>query len=96
MSSGLSWLSWGVGTPVLLVSSWSKSFAEFKSNCVRVHADDSDWSGSFNDIEVRLDTGNWNWNPYKECKTMEDWYDFEPITFDQVINGLDRIIKGEY
>ena len=96
VSSGLSWVSWSVGTPVILVSSWSKSFAEFKSDCVRVHADDSDWSGSFNDIKVRLDSGNWNWNPYKECKTMEDWYDFEPITFDQVINGLDRIIKGEY
>jgi autotransporter strand-loop-strand O-heptosyltransferase len=96
VSSGLSWISWSVGTPVLLISSWSKSFAEFQSNCVRVHADDSDWSGSFNDIKVRLDSGNWNWNPYKECKTMEDWYDFEPITFDQVINGLDRIIKGEY
>ena len=96
VSSGLSWISWSVGIPVLLVSSWSKSFTEFQSNCVRVHADDSDWSGSFNDIKVRLDSGNWNWNPYKECKTMEDWYDFEPITFDQVINGLNRIIKGEY
>ena len=92
VSSGLSWLSWSVGTPVILVSSWSKSFAEFQSDCVRVHCDDDDWSGSFNDDKFELDAANWNWNPYKECKTIEDWYDFEPITLQQVKSAVDEMI----
>jgi len=92
VSSGLSWLSWSVGTPVLLVSSWSKSFAEFQSGCVRVHCDDDDWSGSFNDDKFKLDAANWNWNPYKECKTMEDWYEFELITLQQVKSAVDEMI----
>ena len=58
LGSGISWLSWAVGTPSILISSFSKPFCEFQ-DCIRVYKD-SPTSGFFNDSRFRLDISNWN------------------------------------
>ena len=63
--SGLSWLAWGTGIPVLLVSNFSKPFSEMTMNCVRVYNDEPT-SGYWNDTQHLFDRGDWIWNPYED------------------------------
>tara|TARA_R110000851_G_scaffold314791_1_gene476978 strand:- start:1449 stop:3773 length:2325 start_codon:yes stop_codon:yes gene_type:complete len=90
ISSGLSWLAWAVNTPVVLVSSFTKPYCEFTTNCIRIY-NDTPTSGYFN--THRLDPLDWNWYPFKDLKNMEDWYEVENITPEQVINKIKTIIK---
>jgi autotransporter strand-loop-strand O-heptosyltransferase len=90
IGSGLSWMAWALDTPVVLITSFSKPFCEFKSNCLRIY-NDTPTSGYFN--YYRMDPNNWNWYPYKDLNTHEDWYEVENITPDQVINSIKKFIK---
>jgi len=90
ISSGLSWIAWVLNTPVVLISSFTHpDHCEFKSNCVRIY-DDSPSSGYFS--RYKMDPGNWNWYPFKEIKSIEDWHEIETITPDVVIQSIDRIL----
>ena len=89
IGSGLSWVAWALKTPVMLISSFSKPWCEFQSNCIRIY-DDSPTAGYFN--THRMDASNWNWYPFREIKSMEDWYEIETITPDLVIQEIDRIL----
>lgn len=91
VSSGLSWLSWALGTHVVMVSSFSKPFCEFTTNCTRIY-NDTIFSGYYNNPDYRFDPGNWNWNPFLELSTLDEWHDFETITPEQVINEIKQIL----
>ena len=70
LGSGLSWLAWACDVPVILISGFSKDFAEF-STPYRV-ANRSACNGCWNDPELKFDRKNWNWCPRKknfECAT---------------------------
>jgi len=89
LSSGLSWLAWALNTPVVMISSFTKPYCEFQSDIVRIY-NDTPTSGYFN--THKLDPSNWNWYPFKEIKSMEDWYEIETITPEQVINEIKQIL----
>lgn len=89
ISSGLSWLAWAVDTPVVLVSSFTKPYCEFQSNCIRIY-NDTPTSGYFNNYKI--DASDWNWYPYKKIESIEDWYEIENITPEQVINGIKQLL----
>ena len=90
ISSGLSWIAWALNTPVVLVSSFTKPYCEFTTNCTRIY-NDTPTSGYFN--THKLDPSDWNWYPFKEIDKMEEWYEVESITPEQVINQIKTIIK---
>ena len=79
ISSGLSWLSWALGTHVVMVSSFSKPLCEFTTNITRIYTD-TPYSGFFNTVEHKFDGSNWHWNPFLTLSTPEEWHDFETIT----------------
>jgi autotransporter strand-loop-strand O-heptosyltransferase len=58
LPSGLSWLAWSVGTPVIMISGFSKPFCEFQSNMLRVQ-NESVCNGCFNDINNDFDKYDW-------------------------------------
>ena len=89
ISSGLSWVAWALKTPVMLISSFSKPWCEFQSNCIRIY-DNSPTAGYFN--THKMDASNWNWYPFKEINSMKDWYEIETITPEQVIGSLNKIL----
>jgi autotransporter strand-loop-strand O-heptosyltransferase len=89
IGSGLSWIAWALKTPIMLISSFSRPWCEFQTNCSRIYID-SPTSGYFN--THKMDPSNWNWYPFKEIKSMEDWYEIETITPDLVIQEIDRIL----
>lgn len=90
LGSGLSWLAWACDIKTILISSFSKPFCEFTSNSIRLY-NDNEKSGYFNDPKNMFNSDNWHWNPIKECKNFEDWYDMETITVEQVKEAIDYV-----
>jgi autotransporter strand-loop-strand O-heptosyltransferase len=60
IGSGLSWLSWALDVPTVIISGFSYDWAEMK-DCIRVSAPEDKCSGCFN--RVRLNAADWNWCP---------------------------------
>jgi autotransporter strand-loop-strand O-heptosyltransferase len=60
IGSGLSWLSWSLDVPTVLISGFSYKWAEME-DCIRIGAQPGKCEGCFN--RIRLDAGDWNWCP---------------------------------
>jgi autotransporter strand-loop-strand O-heptosyltransferase len=60
ISSGLSWLSWAIGTQTILISGFSEEYTEPTTNIERI-INKNVCNGCFN--KHRLDAGDWNWCP---------------------------------
>jgi autotransporter strand-loop-strand O-heptosyltransferase len=89
LSSGLSWRAWALNTPVVLISSFTKPYCEFTTNCTRVY-NDTPTSGYFN--THKLDPSKVNWYPFRNIRFIEDWYEIENITPNQVINEINKLL----
>ena len=91
LGSGLAWLSWAIGTPTIMISSFSKPFCEVdeSKDFIRVY-EESPSSGFFN--THYLDPSDWNWNPIQKCSSFDDWDRFEPIREHKVIDAVDEMI----
>ena len=88
IGSGLSWLAYAVGTPVMMISGFSEEWTEF-SDCIRI-INNEGCRGCFNRERLRADL--WDWCP--------DWRgtprQFEctrSISLEQVIEGFKKLIK---
>ena len=75
--------------PTILISNFSPPWYEGRTNIVRVYKD-SPVSGYF--TEHKFDSSNWNWCLIKEINSMQDWYDLEQITPDDVIDSIDECV----
>ncbi len=90
VGSGLSWLSWVVGTKTCIISGFSYDYTEpIGNDIIRIKSPENVCSGCFN--RHKLDPSDWNWCPdYKgterqfECSKM--------ITSNMVIEKIKEII----
>jgi autotransporter strand-loop-strand O-heptosyltransferase len=89
IGSGLSWLAWSVGIPIVLISGFSEKYTETKKNTYRV-INKNVCTGCFN--SHRLDAGDWNWCPINK-RTDKQFECTKTITSNMVINEIDKIIK---
>ena len=85
LGSGMSWLAWALDRKVVLISGFSKYFAEFQTP-YRVQNLDV-CNSCWNDISHKFDKGNWNWCP--ENKNFECSKD---ITFEMVKEKIDEVL----
>lgn len=60
IGSGLSWLSWSLNVPTVLISGFSHEYSEMQ-DCIRISAPKDSCSGCFN--KYKLDAGDWEWCP---------------------------------
>ena len=89
LGSGLSWLSWTIGLPTILISGFSEEYSETTSNTYRV-INKSVCTGCFN--RHRLDSGDWNWCP--DHKNTERQFECtKQITSQMVIDKINQIVK---
>ena len=90
LGSGLSWLSWSIGTPTILISGFSQPYSEFL-DCERIFNYDTDvCTGCFN--THRLDAGDWEWCPeYKN--TPRHFECTKTITSFKVIGAIDKLLN---
>lgn len=85
LGSGLSWLSWMVDKPVVLISGFSDPKSEFFTP-YRVH-NKNVCNSCWNDTNFKFDAKKWDWCPRNkdfECSSM--------ITFDMVKEQIDKCI----
>jgi len=88
LSSGLSWLAWAAGTPVVLISGFSSASNEFLTpwRVINYHACNSCW----NDSRVRFDHADFLWCP-RHAGTPRQFECTRLITATQVKSAIERI-----
>jgi len=81
LSSGLSWLAWAVGTPVVMISGCTHPTNEFETpyRVINYHACNSCW----NDVRVRFDHKDFLWCP-RHKDTVRQFECTRLITSEQV------------
>jgi autotransporter strand-loop-strand O-heptosyltransferase len=88
IGSGLSWLSWALDVPTVLISGFSYDWAEMQE-CYRVASPKGKCEGCFN--RLRLNAGDWNWCP--DHKGTEKQFECtKSITSEMVINELEKFL----
>lgn len=88
ISSGLSWLSWALGTKTCIISGFSDPITEFEDS-IRLYTQDSFCRGCFNTHQ--LDAGDWNWCP-KHKGTQRQFECSKTISGEQVIRAIKQYI----
>lgn len=88
-SSGLSWLSWAMGVPVILVSGMSLPMFEFQSNCVHVNNSEV-CNGCLNDPTYEFDRGDWLYCP-RHKDGAEQFICTKSITPQMVMDAVSKI-----
>lgn len=83
VSSGLSWLSWALNIPVIMISGFTKPWNEF--NCNRIF-NKNVCNGCWHDFV--FDKGNWNW-----CPTNKDFECTKSIKSPDVISEINALIS---
>jgi autotransporter strand-loop-strand O-heptosyltransferase len=88
LSSGLSWLAWAVGTPVVMISGFTHPTNEFATpyRVINFHTCNSCW----NDVRVRFDHKDFLWCP-RHAGTPRQFECTRLITTEQVKNTIKRI-----
>lgn len=89
LGSGLSWLSWAIGTPTVLISGFSYPLSEF-ADCERIfNPDQNICNGCFN--RHWLNPGDWEWCPdHKD--TPRHFECSKTIKTQTVIDAVDRLL----
>lgn len=89
VSSGLTWLAWAIGTPIVLVSGFTEPYTEFHGVDIQRIINRDVCHGCFN--KHRLNPSDWNWCP--EHKGTDRQFECsKKIHPNQVILGIDNII----
>ena len=86
LGSGVSWLAWALNKKVILISGFSKEFAEFETP-YRVQNLEV-CNGCWNDANHKFDKGDWNW-----CPKDKNFECSKSITFEMVKEKIDQILK---
>ena len=89
IGSGLSWVSWALGVPTVLISGFSEAYAEM-ADCYRVTTPEGNCTGCFN--KHRLDPGDWEWCPHHK-NTMRHFECSKSITPWVVISNLKKALN---
>ena len=85
LGSGLSWLAWALNKPVVLISGFSKAFAEFETPYRIIN--ESVCNGCWNDPSLKFDKADWMWCPRSksfECSSK--------ITPEMVIEKINTLL----
>jgi autotransporter strand-loop-strand O-heptosyltransferase len=86
LGSGLSWLAWAVGKPVIMISGFSDPVSEFYTpyRVINRNVCNSCW----NDPDLTFDKGNWAW-----CPRNKNFECSKEISFEMVKEKIDQCIK---
>lgn len=90
LSSGLSWVSWGLGKHVVMISNFSEKDHEFTTNCTRIINEDV-CHGCWNNPEHKFDKGDWYWCPLHKG-TDRQFECHKSITPEMVINNIKYLL----
>lgn len=88
LSSGLSWLAWGCGVPVVMIGGFSLPYSEFSTpfRVINRHA----CKGCWNDVRHNFQRTDWAWCP-RNHDTPREHECMRMITSHQVIETIKHI-----
>jgi len=90
LSSGLSWLAWGMGKKVVMISNFTEQDHEFTSNCIRI-TNPKVCNGCWNSPIYKFDKGDWDWCPvHKGTKRQFECH--TSITSEMVIEKIKHLL----
>ena len=89
IGSGLSWLSWAVDVPTILISGFSYPYSEVQNNVYRIIPPKGSCAGCYN--KFKLDAGDWNWCP--DNKKYSQFECSKSIPSSAVIGQIKNILK---
>jgi autotransporter strand-loop-strand O-heptosyltransferase len=92
LSSGLSWLSWGMGKKVVMISNFTTSDHEFNLDCIRI-TNPLVCNGCWNKPEFKFDKGDWNWCPVHKG-TDRQFECHKSITSQMVIDKIQHLLNN--
>jgi autotransporter strand-loop-strand O-heptosyltransferase len=90
LSSGLSWLAWGLGKQVVMISNFTTSDHEFNIDCIRI-TNPLVCNGCWNNPNFKFDKGDWNWCPVHKG-TSRQFECHTSITPEMVINKIKHLL----
>ena len=89
LPSGLSWLAWAVGKPVIMISGFSEPYSEFE--CNRIYPS-SGCRGCWN--KFKFDSSDWLWCPSDEkTKRFECTRSIPPSLVYKEISKIERFLQ---
>jgi len=90
LGSGLSWLAWAVGIPVVLISGFSLPIAEFYTpyRVINYHV----CNGCFSDSRIEFSTQDFSWCP-RQAHTERQFECTRFITPEQVQGAIARLMR---
>ena len=86
LSSGISWLNWGIGKHTVMISNFTTSDHEFQGNCTRIVNLDV-CNGCWNNPVFKFNKGDWNWCPEHE-DTPRHFECHKSISVDVVLEAV--------
>lgn len=93
LSSGLSWLAWGLGKKVVMISNFTEENHEFTIDCIRI-VNKSVCNGCWNNPDFQFDKGDWNWCPLHK-DTPRHFECHKSITSLMVIEKIQELILNK-
>jgi short-subunit dehydrogenase len=87
LSSGLSWLAWAVGVPVIMISGIGKKWTEFFTPYRLIN--ENVCNGCTNNPEYPFNKAEWAW-----CPTKKNFECTKEISSEMVISCINDIING--
>ncbi len=91
LSSGLSWLAWGTGVPVVMISGFSTPHAEFHTPYRVINLNVC--NGCFNDGQQDFDMKKFDSCPKHQDDPKQRFQCTKAITAGQVIRTIERLMK---
>jgi autotransporter strand-loop-strand O-heptosyltransferase len=88
LGSGLTWISWALNKPTILISGFSDPYTEMQ-NCIRLSASSNVCGGCFN--THKLDAGDWDWCPHHK-NTERHFECSKSIKPEQIIKSLKEVL----
>ena len=89
ISSGLSWLAWGLNKQVVMISNMTNEEHEFQTNITRI-INKSVCNSCWNDPNNVFDKGDWNWCPLHKG-TDRQFECTKKITGEMVIDQIKKL-----
>jgi autotransporter strand-loop-strand O-heptosyltransferase len=86
LSSGISWLNWGMEKKTVMICNFSNSEHEFQSNCIRI-TNDKVCNSCWNNPVFKFNKGDWTWCPEHEG-TPRHFECHKSISMQTVLNAI--------
>lgn len=90
LSSGISWLNWGIGKHTVMISNFTTPDHEFQGNCTRIIKTNV-CNGCWNNPVFKFNKGDWNWCPEHE-DTPRQFECHKSITMETVLDVIKSVL----